>query len=492
MKKHSLLFIFTDEQRADTMAAYGNELIDVPNLNRFAKECQVFDKCYVTQPVCTPSRSTLMTGLCPHTNGCTQNNVPLRPDTPCLPEMVSGYRTAYFGKWHLGDEVFAQHGFDHWVSVEDMYIPHYREGRDRNTRSTYHHWLVKQGYAPDLQRDQGPGVFSRPAAARLPEEHCKPAYLADETCEWLRALGSSDPFAACVNFLEPHMPFTGPRDGQYDPGDIPLPGNFDHPPAAGSHLRNRMLHAGYRSEGYGGVSLDTEDGWRRIRANYWGLVSQVDAAVGRILDAVAACGRADDTIVVFTSDHGDMMGSHQLLAKTVMYEEAVTVPLLIHAPGLTPGRISAPVSQLDLVPTLLDLMNEPIPSGLQGQSLRAAMEGGRYEPRDVVIEWDGTETGVSGIEGTAEFPDYLASLAPPDQLERALRDPLRTIITPDCWKLVYSPDLGQHALYDLNADPLELHDLCRDPEHQSRIKDMTRRLAAWGQRTGDPIAANAQ
>ena len=112
MKKPNLLFVYTDEQAFNTLAAYGNNQIEMPNLNRLAEESIVFDQAYVSQPVCTPSRSTLLTGLYPHTNGCTENNIPLRPETACLPEMLKAgeYVCGHFGKWHLGDELFAQHG----------------------------------------------------------------------------------------------------------------------------------------------------------------------------------------------------------------------------------------------------------------------------------------------------------------------------------------------------------------------------------------------
>lgn len=126
MDQPNLLFIYTDEQARGTLATYGNRRIEMPNLNRLASQSVVFDDAYVTQPVCTPSRSSLLTGLWPHTNGCIENNVPLRSETPCLPEMLSPAArrdmvTGHYGKWHLGDELFAQHGFDEWVSIEDMY-----------------------------------------------------------------------------------------------------------------------------------------------------------------------------------------------------------------------------------------------------------------------------------------------------------------------------------------------------------------------------------
>ena len=119
-KQPNVLFLFTDQQRADTMACYGNDDIQTPNLNALASRSFVFDNAYVSQPVCTPSRATILTGLYPHTSGCTVNNVPLPPAVKTIAEMVPDeYRTGYFGKWHLGDELRPQHGFEEWVSIEE-------------------------------------------------------------------------------------------------------------------------------------------------------------------------------------------------------------------------------------------------------------------------------------------------------------------------------------------------------------------------------------
>ncbi|MHC4085543.1 MAG: sulfatase-like hydrolase/transferase, partial [Planctomycetota bacterium] len=180
-KKPNLLFIWTDEQRADTMAAYGNTRIHAPNLNKLAGESMVFQKAYVTQPVCTPNRSAVMTGLWPHTSGCTENNIPLPQDIRCLPELLNDpdYRTGYMGKWHLGNEIFVQHGLEEWVSIEDGYTSYYGKERDRNKRSDYHHFLIDKGYKPDRSTK-----FSRSFAARRPIEHCKPSFLEMKACEF--------------------------------------------------------------------------------------------------------------------------------------------------------------------------------------------------------------------------------------------------------------------------------------------------------------------
>ena len=208
----NLLFIYTDEQAYDTLSAYGNPQIEMPSLDRLAEQSCVFDRAYVTQPVCTASRSALLTGLYAHTNGCIENNHSLPETVRCLPEMlVEEYATAHIGKWHLGDELFAQHGFEEWVSIEDGYTPYFTEGRDNSTTSDYHNYLINSGLQP-AEGDR----FGRAEAARFPEEMGKPAFLARESSRFIRQ-HRDEPFVLYVNFLEPHMPFFGPRDDQYDP-----------------------------------------------------------------------------------------------------------------------------------------------------------------------------------------------------------------------------------------------------------------------------------
>ena len=486
MKPLNLLFLFTDEQRADTMAAYGNRRIQTPNLNRLADQCVVFDRAYVTQPVCTPSRASIVTGLWPHTSGCTQNNVPLPAGAACLPEMLPAgrYATAYYGKWHLGDEILAQHGFDDWRSIEDGYRKYYSDRCDRDARSDYHHFLVANGLSP-----ADGDAFTRAEAARLPEQFSKPAYLAREARRFIRE-HAGEPFVLFVNFLEPHMPFFGPRDGQHDPADVPLPGNFEHPPTADQHPKMRLFHQHYRESGCGGSApLNGPAAWRELIARYWGLCSQVDTHVGAILAALEDAGLADSTIVVYTSDHGDMMGSHQLAAKCVMFEEAVRVPLLIRLPGQTvPRRIAAPVSQIDLVATLLDCMGHDVPDRRQGRSLRALLEGRQAGPADdVIIEWNGPNCGLAAdVVGRVELPKHLEDCCTVEEAAAAVRDPVRTIVTADGWKLACSP-MGAHELYDLNEDALETTNLARRAELAPLMRGLADRIRAWQQRTGDAV-----
>ena len=485
MNRPNLLFIYTDEQAINTLAAYGNNQIDMPNLNKLAGQSVVFDQTYVTQSVCTPSRSTLLTGLYPHTNGCTENNIPLRSETLCLPEMLTEgeYATGHIGKWHLGDELFAQHGFDEWISIEDNYNEFFSEGRDENATSSYHDFLIKNGLKPE-----NGSRFSRSEASRLPEEYGKPAFLAKEASQFIRR-HQKEPFALYVNFLEPHMPFFGPRDNQYDPDDIPLPPNFDAEPGDTQPLKARVFAQAYYQWGHSGLPLQTPEQWQRMIAHYWGLCSLVDTHIGTILNTLEECGLNNNTIVVFTSDHGDMMGSHCLLAKCVMFEEAIRVPFLIRLPGQKQGkRVNGPVSQIDIVPTLLDLLSQPIPEHLQGESLRELLETeNAHSNKNVFIEWNGPNSGIVG-EAAGEFrlPPKYHGVISSDELEEAITDPVRTIITPDGWKLNVSPR-GEHELYNLSKDPGEIENVFGQEKNKRQVSHLIEQIADWQTRTQDNV-----
>jgi len=481
----NLLFILTDEQQPATMAAYGNQVIQTPNLNTLARESFVFDKAYCTSPICTASRSSIMTGLYPHANGCIENNIILPEDIPCISEMISDdYVKAYYGKWHLGDEIFKQHGFDDWRSIDDGYRQFYRPNRDQAQRSTYHHFLIDNGFQP-----ANGSTFTREEITQFPEEFSKPAYLAQETCQFLESVGER-PFALYVSILEPHFPYYGPRDDQHPLDEIPLPENFDAIPDENSPLRQRLYHRGYYENGWDGYPLKTEADWRRVIANYWGLCSQVDTYLGQILDCLAAKGLDENTIVVFTSDHGDQVGEHRILHKGVMFEESARVPLLIRLPGQREARrINTPVSQIDLVPTLLDLMNQPVPENLHGNSMRPLVEGQQDTWDDVVLYWSGRDAKFVGVTDKNSIPEYMLELAPRDEIWAAFNEPIRTLVTPDGWKFCYRPR-GEHELYNLNHDPYEMDNLAVQPEYRLRIEEMKVRLGKWQVQVSDTLDIN--
>ena len=470
--KPNLLFLWTDEQRADTMAAYGNTRIHTPNLNKLGRESVVFERAYVTQPVCTPNRSAVMTGLWPHTSGCVMNNIPLPADVPCLPELVNDpdYRTAYMGKWHLGDEIFAQHGFQEWVAIEDGYTPYYSEGRDRSLRSDYHHFLAEQGYRPD-RGDK----FSRSFATRRPIEHCKPKFLEMKACDFLRR-HRDEPFILYVNFLEPHMPFFGPLDNEHDPNEVLLPVNFGDPLEDNEPLRYRVKRESCRAK-YG----KTEQEIRRLIARYWGLVTQVDRSVGRILRTLDDLGLSENTIVVYTSDHGDMMGAHHMVEKSVMYEEATRIPWLMRIPQLMSKHrtMSNPVSQIDMVPTLLDLLGVDCGRSFPGQSLVPLIKGGSVAQRDVHIEWNPGSGALNVKKGGT-------TLASETELERVKNESTRAVISPDGWKLCLS-DVDKSQLFNLNDDPGETKNLFDSGLHKDIILRLTKKIHRWQNEVKDTV-----
>jgi arylsulfatase A-like enzyme len=254
-------------------------------------------------------------------------------------------------------------------------------------------------------------------------------------------------------------------------------------------LKTHLFHRAHYEKGNHGLPLKTEADWRRVIANYWGLCSLVDTHVGTILGTLDECGLQDSTVVVYTSEHGDMMGSHRLLAKCVMFEEAVRVPLLMRLPGQRSSRrVQGPVSQIDLVPTLLDLMGQPIPDHLQGKSLKALLEkpGDATHEESIVIEWNGPNNGFGDVLGTVSIPQSMLSLATQEQIERATTDPVRSVITPDGWKFNCSP-LGEHELYNLKDDPLETRNLAAEPEYQPHMQELTARIRRWQVETGDTV-----
>lgn len=455
--KPNLLFLWTDEQRADTLAVCGNHTYRMPSLNALASRSIVFDRCYDAQPVCTPARSCVMTGQWPHMTGCISNNIPLPDDAKTWPELLndSAYRTGYIGKWHLGDEVFAQHGFQEWVSIEDIYSGHFKRG-PASARSSYHHHLLQLGYKPDAKD----GKFSRGFAVRRRIDHCKPAFMADEASRFI-VDNRDEPWMLSINFLEPHMPFYGPLNDLHDEREAPIPANYPGLGVEREPEKYRNTRASQMKNGMEGQDLKTREGWQRLNRNYAGLCTQVDLAVGQILQALEASGQAGNTIVVFTSDHGEMMGSHSLYAKGVLYEEAVRVPMLIHVPYMQsrPVWVRQPVSHIDLVPTLLELLTGKSREDLPGESLLAYVNGGKRREDHVFIEWHTRPDGPNA----------------------------RAVVSPDGWKLgLYDTD--NCLLFNRNDDPLEMRNLYYRNESAPVLKRLRSRIEQWQRRTNDKQA----
>jgi arylsulfatase A-like enzyme len=437
-----------------------------PNLNKLASESVAFERAYVTHPVCTPSRSSLMTGTWPHINGCTRNNVPLDRRFRVFPELMEDrdYRTAYIGKWHLGEEGPAGCGFQQWISTDD--------------HGDYVNFLVSAGVAPDKPN----GRFSKLAISNLPLELSRPKFLEKHACEFIEK-HHRDPFILVVGFVEPHSPYNGPLNNEHPLDQVDLDVTATLPESENIPLRYRLMREWQQTE----AMLDRErlpvqlffgitpEEYRSIKQRYLGLITLVDQSVGVILECLERFGLSGDTIVVHTSDHGDSLGAHHLFGKETMFEEAARVPLLIRLPGQKMGKIVLqPVSHIDLVPTLLDLLRQPRHPQCVGKSLLPVINAEVAPPENAFLEWAPNRTKVK--KGT--------SLARRRMVKRAVEESTRAVVTREGWKLCLR-DKDSNELYNLNDDPWETHNLYENRQYAPVISRLTGEIHRWQESAND-------
>ena len=467
-RKPNLVLFLPDQQRADTIACYGGVKVHAPNLNKLASESVVFERAYVTHPVCTPSRSSLMTGTWPHINGCTRNSVPLDRRFRVFPELMEDkdYQTAYIGKWHLGEEGPIGRGFEEWISTDDP--------------GDYTNFLISKDVTPDKSN----GRFSELAISNLPIELSRPKFLERQACEFIQK-HRGDPFILVVGFVEPHSPYNGPLNDEHPFDDVDLDITATLPESEEIPLRYRLMREWQQAEAildrgrlpaqlFFGV---TPEEYRSIKQRYLGLVTLVDQSIGAILGCLERLGLSDNTIVVHTSDHGDSLGAHHLFGKETMFEEAARVPFLIRLPGQTRAKtVQHPVSHIDFVPTLLDLLGQPNDAQCAGRSLLPIVTQEATPPQNVFLEWAPNRTKVR--KGT--------KLARRRMVKRAVEESTRTIVTPDRWKLCLR-DKDLNELYNLNDDPLERRNLYADRQFGSVIARLASEIHRWQEDTNDKL-----
>jgi len=428
----------------------------------------VFERTYVTHPVCTPSRSSLMTGTWPHINGCIRNSVPLDRRFRVFPELMqdTDYRTAYIGKWHLGEDGPVGRGFQQWISTDDQ--------------GDYTSYLLSKGIEPDKSN----GRFSEVAVSNLPIELSRPRFLEKHACDFIEK-HQRDPFILVVAFVEPHSPYNGPLNDVNPLDEVQLDVTATLPESEDIPLRYRLMREWQQAE----ATVDrgrlpkqlffgiTPDEYRSIRQRYLGLVTLVDQSIGVILRCVEQCGLAEDTIVVHTSDHGDSLGAHHLFGNETMFEEAARVPWLIRLPGQTRSKvISSAVSHIDFVPTLLDLLGQPNHSQYAGKSLLPLVRDEIAPPQNVFLEWAPNRTKVK--KGSR--------LARRRVIKRAVEESTRTVISRDGWKLCLR-DKDLNDLYSLTNDPFETRNVYADPGCASVISRLTGEIHRWQGETIDKL-----
>lgn len=356
----NLLFIMSDDHAAHAIGAYGSRINQTPNIDRLAAEGMRFDHCYCTNSICTPSRAAILCGTYNHVNQVTTLDTPLDAALPTFPKLLQahGYRTAIFGKWHLGDEpAHRPTGFDDWQVLPgqgDYHNPQF---------FTPHGTTQHRGYVTDI--------------------------ITDLSIDWLAGLDQTQPFALLCHHKAPHRPWEpdAAHADMYDDRDIPEPQTFwdDYATrsAAAAAARCQMMdltEADLKAPVPPGLSHTEEISWRyqRYIKDYLRVVASVDDNVGRLLDALGELGRERDTIVVYTSDQGFFLGEHGWFDKRFMYEESLNMPLLVRWPErIRPGSVSQDmVVNVDFAPTFCEATGVEVPGEWQGRSLLALFDGG--------------------------------------------------------------------------------------------------------------------
>ncbi|MAE67620.1 MAG: sulfatase [Phycisphaeraceae bacterium] len=445
-KPPNILLIHCDQHRFDCVGANGHPLVQTPHLDRLAAEGVNFTHAFTPTAICSPARASLLTGTFPCQHGCIaipghEHYRPARGDLPKFPPLLAerGYRLGYVGRYHNeveGDPT--DFGFETFIANEQ-----------------YGAWRAAQGLAPP------PGGAFRDFFG-VTDDHVAPeqteiAWLADHVIDLLNGYaGSDDPFMLRWDTVEPHLPCVCPEPyaSMYDPASIaPWPG-FDDP------LEGKPWIQAQQPRNWG------VDGWDWARwaptvAYYLGVISLLDAQVGRVLEALDRLDLAERTLVVYTADHGDLCGGHGMVDKHfVMYDDVQRVPLIARWPaGLEAGGTCEDmlIQEIDLASTFCDAAAAPVPSTFEGRSILRAARGEDTAPRaDVFGEWSGGQFGLYS--------------------QRMVRDRR--------WKYVWNcTDVDE--LYDLETDPGEIRNLAGDPTHAEQLQRLRLRLVAWMEKLGD-------
>ncbi len=461
----NILFIMTDQQRFDSLSCYGCTAIETPNLDHLASQGALFTQCYVNNPICTPSRASIFTGKPLPGHGVYRLHDDLPADERPFPSRLQelGYRTALFGKLHLSSRILEQDhrhqhdGFEIYEESKSPYLP-------PSKLNGYLPWLeANHPSVSDALRQKGRHL------GHFPEEAHQTRWVAERTIDFLARHDRSAPFFCYASFFDPHDPYNDfPESAESLVNQAGMPA-----PLRGPRDWNTVPEGVRREHEHsylGAFTSYTDDDIRRMRTGYFASVAFLDREVGRILDALDELGYADDTLVIFTSDHGDMLGDHGLLAKgAFFYEPCVRVPLILRAPGsVEPGTVHEGIVQgHDIASTVLHA------AGVDEAETRSTMP----QSRDLIERLGNTEspggTAVCLYRGTG-ICDTKRYFDPP--INAAM---LRT--GDHKLSLYFSrsdPDSPAGQLFNLRDDPQELNDLWSDPAHRELRADLVYSLAA--------------
>ncbi len=427
--KPNVLFLLSDDQQYDALHALGNDTIRTPSLDKLVRRGFTFNQTYCNGSmggaVCQPSRSMIMTG-----RSLFRSPIEIPADLPTMPETLdkAGYVTFATGKWHNSEPVFARL---------------FRQGG----ANLFFGGMTDQNKVP-LHDFDPTGKYA------AHDEHIGKGFsstlFADAACQFLKGHKGSKPFFLYVAFTAPHDPRTPPGEyaRMYDPAKMPLPKSFmpQHPFNNGDLIGRDELLAPWPR---------TPEIVKQHIADYYGMITHMDAQIGHLLKSLEETGHDKDTVIVFTSDHGLALGRHGLFGKQNLYEHSMRPPLVIAGPGIPENKGSdAFVYLFDLFPTICDLTGTPIPDTVEGKSLVPIMQGKTDKVRDAIF------------------------LAYKD-VQRAVRS--------DRWKLIRYTQINKSQLFDLANDPDEIKNLADDPKYADKVKEMLALLAEQQKKFADKL-----
>lgn len=449
--KPNILFIMVDEMKWNVMGCAGHPLVKTPHLDQLAREGTRFATAYTVAPICTPSRYSFFTSRYAHVHGSTDNDTPPREPQLLLPSILkqNGYQTAISGKLHYISPSTSDYDLDSFWSFEHEgpgKLPSWPEDLEKKYGKAASKRLEVQPFPDDkLGHDLGKLTY--------PQQDSQTSWITERALDFLNQHDPAKPFFLFVSYLDPHSPshlcepYWSLYQNGYNPDKIPLPPTFKQDP-------DRPLEtAANRHE------VNDPKIVKAMTAAYYAKVTMVDDNVGRLLEELRKRGLADNTLIVFTADHGNMLGDHNRWFKGVMYEGSARIPLLMKAPPASPfatqfnhgAVVSNIVENIDVMPTICEMIHMPLPTqGIQGRSMTTLVAGKDTDWKNRAF----AERGSSMIR----TPQYkLISNA----------------------KKEFRKGGSEYELYNLIKDPLETNNLATDPAHAAILKDLCDQREAW-------------
>jgi len=433
-RRPNVLLVVTDDQRPDTIHALGNSVIETPVLDALVRRGTTFTRAIAPCPICTPSRAEIMSGVSGLHNGVPGFGGKLKPDLAPWAKTLgnAGYHAWYVGKWHNNGRQ-SEWGYEACLGL-------FAGGGRRGQMTCPLDWHGRQvtGYLRWVFQTDGGRTMPEKGVGLTPDISRK---FADAAIRFIQRKPEK-PFFLHVNFTAPHDPLLMPPgyENKYDPEAMPLPRNFlpKHPFDHGNlRGRDERLLPWPR----------TPEVVRKDLAVYYAIISHLDEQLGRIVSALEETGQAENTLIIFTSDHGLAIGSHGLRGKQNMYDHTVSVPLILAGPGIPKERRSDAQCYLrDLYPTICELVGVEAPGSLEGRSLVRVIRGEANSIRPRVF---------------GHFRD------------------VQRMVRTERWKLIHYPKLGRYQLFDLRNDPYERENLSTDPDQAGVMAELRRTLSSW-------------